>query len=52
MTVAELIYDLGTLDPDSKVVVKYRDEGGPYEGYDENIRLIKRNIEGEDCIIL
>lgn len=39
MTVQELIEELKKLPQDMPVVVQYRDDGGCYDGYDEDVRI-------------
>lgn len=49
MTVGELIEELKKFDKNLKVVVQFRDDGGEYNGVDEDIFLFVKN---NDTIIL
>lgn len=52
MTVAELIGKLSQYNAETQVVVKYRDENGEYDGYDDDIYLCPRTKNGDTIIVL
>ena len=56
MTISEVIRQLEELKyiygDDTEIVVQYRDDGGDYEGYDENVYMTVETVDGKNTIVM
>lgn len=55
MTISEMIHrleEMKSIYGDIEMVVKYRDDGGEYEGYDKDVYMTVENVDDKTVICM